>query len=462
MNIEPHQAAAFRAYDIRGRVPEQLDPFLSRSIGLALAAEARERKLSRIAVGRDGRCSSPELHEALIEGLVAGGLDVMDVGRLTTPALYYAAHELAEGSGAMITGSHNPAEYNGVKLMLGFETLAGAAIGDLHRRITAGTLKGRPGKRIRREIVSSYLDRILADVRVSRPLRLVIDCGNGVAGAIAPGLFRELGCEVTELFCGVDGRFPHHDPDPSQPENLEGLSREVLKEGADLGLAFDGDGDRLGVVAGDGRIIWPDRLLMLYARDLLKRCPDAAVMYDVKCSGKVEQVVEEAGGRALMCPTGHSPIKELMRRNGAQLAGELSGHIYFRERWYGFDDGIYAAARLLEILAAAGRSPVEILRALPEGASTPELRVAVAEDGDQHRLMQRLWERLEAFSGGKVSTVDGVRVDYADGWGLVRASNTTPNLTLRFEADSDGALRRIQDTFKRLLVALEPRLAMPF
>lgn len=454
-------AAAFRAYDIRGLVPEHLDASLSRSIGLALAAEARNRGLTRIAVGRDGRVTSPALQRALAGGLVDGGLEVIDVGRVTTPVLYYAAHELADGSGAMVTGSHNPAAYNGVKIMLGFDTLAGEAIGDLYRRVVQGPACRSGGSLERRDVVVAYLDRIARDVQLARPLHVVLDCGNGVAGAVAPRLFRRLGCRVSELYCGVDGRFPHHEPDPSQPLNLERLRAKVLREKADLGFAFDGDGDRLGVVAGDGRIVWPDRLLMIYGRDLLRRCPGASVMYDVKCTGKVAQVVEEAGGRALMCPTGHSPIKALMRRNGAHLAGELSGHIYFRERWYGFDDGLYAAARLLEILAAGEHSPTEVLGRTPEAAGTPELRVAMPE-GEQHLFMGRLKDRLEAFSGGHISTVDGVRVDYGDRWGLVRASNTTPSLILRFEADSEEALRQIQDTFRQLLLALEPQLAVPF
>lgn len=454
-------ATAFRAYDIRGLVPDQLDSSLAYAVGLALAAEARERGLSRIAVGRDGRRSSPRLQRALVDGLAGGGMQVIDVGRVTTPVLYYAAHELADGSGAMVTGSHNPASYNGVKLMLGFDTLAGEAINSLYQRILAGPGSRAGGSVVKRDVVADYIARIAADVHLERPLRVVIDCGNGVAGAVAPRLFRRLGCEVSELYCGVDGRFPHHEPDPSQPENLEPLRRKVMRERADIGIAFDGDGDRLGVVAGDGQIVWADRLLMTYAQDLLRRCPGAAVMYDVKCSGKVGRLVEAAGGRASMCPSGHSPIKALMRSNGAHLAGELSGHIYFRERWYGFDDGLYAAARLLEILAADGRPAVEVLGGAPEGIGTPELRIAMAE-GEQHFFMERLMGRLGTFPGGKVSTIDGVRLDYEDRWGLVRASNTTPSLILRFEADSEAALHQIQDTFRQLLLEVEPRLAVPF
>lgn len=453
-------AEIFRAYDIRGVVGQTLTAEIVRQIGQAIGSEAQERGQQKVIVARDGRLSGPELSAALVEGLVASGREVVDIGRVPTPVLYFATHYLGGGSGVMLTGSHNPADYNGLKIMLAGETLHSDDIQGLRNRIETGRLLSEAGSQQTMDVSQSYVDRITGDVRLARRLKVVVDCGNGVAGELAPALLRALGCEVVELFCEVDGSFPNHHPDPGKPENLIALTRAVTDEGADLGVAFDGDGDRLGVVDSEGKIIWPDRLLMLLAQDVLLRQPGAPIIYDVKCTRHLERVVREHGGQPIMAATGHSLIKAKMAETGALLAGEMSGHIFYKERWFGFDDALYAAARLLEILASEPRTSAEVFGELPESVSTPELNVSTAE-GEHFQLMQGLLASAH-FEGARVITVDGLRAEFDDGWGLVRASNTTPCLVLRFEADDAEALRRIQDAFRQQLLALDPALNLPF
>ncbi|GAA4333708.1 phosphomannomutase/phosphoglucomutase [Pigmentiphaga soli] len=454
-------ASVFKAYDIRGVVPAPLSAGFARLLGLALAAEARKMGLSRIVVGRDGRLSGPELSEALQGGLLEGGIDVIDIGMVPTPLVYYAASTMGNGSGIAITGSHNPPEYNGFKMMLGGVTLFGPAITALRDAMLA-PLPPAPatGKLERRDVVQDYLDRIVGDVKLARPMKIAVDAGNGVAGPTAVKLFRALGCEVVDLFCDVDGRFPNHHPDPADPHNLEDLTRCLRETDCELGLAFDGDGDRLGIVTKSGQIVWPDRQLILFARDVLVRNPGAEVIYDVKCTRFVAEEVRKAGGRPLMWKTGHSFIKAKLKETGAPLAGEMSGHIFFKDRWYGFDDGLYAGARLLEIVSRAA-NPSAMLEILPQAKSTPELKLETRE-GEQFDLIERL-QREGRFEGARdVVTIDGVRAEYADGFGLARASNTTPVVVLRFEADDDAALARIQSAFREQLLRVKPDARLPF
>ncbi len=450
----------FRAYDIRGVVGETLDAAAAYEIGRAVGSEAYYRGEQTVVVGRDGRTSGPELSEALIEGLKATGRDVKDIGQVPTPVLYFAAQQLDANSGVMVTGSHNPADYNGFKIVLGGETLANDAIQALRRRIESGDLLTGEGAVEQLEVLPDYIERVRADVQLARPVRVVIDCGNGVAGNAAPQLLQALGCEVIELYCDVDGNFPNHHPDPSRSENLSDLIHAVQQHGADVGIAFDGDGDRIGIVGSQGEIIWPDRLLMLLAMDVLSRHPGAQILYDVKCSRHVAEVVAQYGGEPLMCATGHSLIKEKMKQTGALLAGEMSGHVFFKERWFGFDDALYTAARLLEILANDQRSSSEIFAALPDSMNTPELSVPMAE-GEPTRFMEKLLD-VARFDNATVITIDGMRVEFDDGWGLVRASNTTPCLVLRFEASDELALSRIQDEFRRVMLQADPSLSLPF
>ncbi|HET9122877.1 MAG TPA: phosphomannomutase/phosphoglucomutase, partial [Acidiferrobacteraceae bacterium] len=408
----------------------------------------------------DGRISGPLLGRALAEGLAATGCAVTDVGQVPTPVLYFAAIELGIHSGVMVTGSHNPPDYNGFKIVLGGETLHGEQIRALHERIVHDRLVEGTGSIREAHIIPQYIRRITSDVRVQRRLRVVVDCGNGIAGAVAPELFRALGCEVIPLFCEVDGRFPNHHPDPSQPENLKDLIAAVAAHGADVGLAFDGDGDRLGVIAPGGKIIWPDRQLILFARDVLTRKPGAEIIYDVKCSRTLRAAVQEAGGIPVMWKTGHSFIKGRLKDPKAELAGEMSGHLFFKERWYGFDDGLYAGARLLELLARDPRPADQVFAGLPDTLNTPELHVRVAE-GEPHRLVAEIAAHA-SFPEAETTTVDGLRLDFADGWGLVRASNTTPVLVLRFEADNMAALKRIQGQFADMIRAVKPDAVLPF
>ncbi|CAM5492972.1 phosphomannomutase/phosphoglucomutase [Rhodanobacter lindaniclasticus] len=453
----------FRAYDVRGVVGKTLDKNVARLLGRAIGTVMGERGLREIVVGRDGRLSGPELAGALADGLREAGVDVIDLGAVPTPVVYFAAYRFNTGCGVAVTGSHNPPDYNGFKIVVGGETLAESAIQDLYQRIASGALSQDGHGSLRQvDVAPDYIEKIVSDVLAERPLKVVVDCGNGIPGAIAPQVLEGVGCEVIPLYCEVDGNFPNHHPDPSDPANLQDLIHAVRQTGADLGLAFDGDGDRLGVVSRVGEIIFPDRLLMLFARDVLSRQPGGTVIYDVKCTSHLKAQILDAGGSPLMWRTGHSLIKAKMRETAAELAGEMSGHFFFKERWYGFDDGIYAAARLLEILAGDlhGRSPEEIFATLPKSISTPELKVALAE-GEHYRFMDKLRERA-SFEDASVIGIDGLRVDWPDGWGLVRASNTTPVLVLRFEADNEAALERIQQVFRQQMLAVDPVLKLPF
>jgi len=448
-------AEIFRAYDVRGIAGRTLTPAIVRAIGRALG-----RPGLAFAVGRDGRRSGPELVEALCAGLTASGADAIDVGMAPTPAIYFAAQHLGCGSCVAVTGSHNPPDDNGLKMVVEGETLFGEAIQALRRRVESGAHAAGAGKRSRAEVLDAYVERIAGDVRLARPLRIAIDCGNGVAGAVAPRLYRRLGCEVTELFCEVDGSFPNHHPDPSRPENLSDLAALLLRGETSLGLAFDGDGDRLGVVTPSGKIIYPDRQMMLLARDVLRRNPGAEIIFDVKCTRLLPKWIERHGGRPVIWKTGHSFIKAKLRETGAPLGGEMSGHIFFRERWYGFDDALYAGARLLEILSRE-RDAGGALEALPDAPSTPELHWKLAE-GEPHTLIRRL-QQARAFPGAeRVLTIDGVRAEYSDGFGLARASNTTPVIVLRFEGETQEALARIREEFRAALAPLKPEAPLPF
>ena len=461
-------ARIFRAYDIRGIVGDTLTPEIVRWIGRAIGAEAHHRGVQTLVVGRDGRHSSPEMVASLVRGLRESGRDVVDIGRAPTPALYFAAEHLETGSGVMVTGSHNPPDYNGLKIVLAGETLHSDAIQDLRRRIEENDLDS--GQDVRgqgnlrsTEIIGDYIRRIREDfpAALGREARkIVIDCGNGVAGDVAPKLFRALGHDVMELYCDVDGDFPNHHPDPSVPANLRDLIASVRENEADLGLAFDGDGDRLGVVDGDGTIIWPDRQMMLFARDVLSSRPGAEIIFDVKCSGLLADQIAKLGGRPVMWKTGHSLIKTRLRQSGAPLAGEMSGHIFFADRWYGFDDALYAGARLVQILVGLGEPSSRVFAQLPAAKSTPELRVAVGE-GVQSRLVESLLAG-DYFADAKKTTIDGLRVDFADRWGLARASNTEPSLVLRFEGVDDDALERIKEEFRQVLLSVDSSLELPF
>ncbi|GAA5236075.1 phosphomannomutase/phosphoglucomutase [Verticiella sediminum] len=453
-------ASVFKAYDIRGIVPDTINAGFAHALGQALAAHARDAAVRAIVVGRDGRLSGPELSEALQNGILSGGVDVIDIGMVPTPLVYFATNTQNTGSGVAITGSHNPPRYNGFKMMLAGETLYGDDIQKLAQTMADPKAAATPGIRRELDVVGDYIARITGDVKLARPLKIAVDCGNGVAGGVAPQLFRALGCEVVELFCEVDGNFPNHHPDPADPHNLEDVIRAVQEQGCDLGLAFDGDGDRLGVVTRSGEIIWPDRQLMLFARDVLSRNPGAQIIYDVKCSRYVAEVVKEAGGVPLMWRTGHSLIKAKLKETGAPLAGEMSGHVFFKERWYGFDDGLYAGARLLEILSRHD-DPSAVLEGLPQAVSTPELKLETQEGG-QFELVSELQEKGEFPDAREVVTIDGVRVEYADGFGLARPSNTTPVVVLRFEADDQAALARIQDDFRRQILKVAPNAELPF
>lgn len=459
--MNPIPASIFRSYDIRGVVGRDLDERTLEQIGQAIGSEARSRGIASLVLGRDGRLSGPPLSGALQQGLLASGIGVIDIGCVPTPLLYFAACTLAAGSGVMLTGSHNPPEYNGVKVMLGGDTLYGDAILALYRRVAQRDYCHGRGTLRQEDVREDYLQRLITRIVLARPLKVVVDCGSGVAALTAPALFSRLGCEVLELFCEVDGCFPHHHPDPSRPQNLKALIAAVREQGADIGLAFDGDGDRLGVVTCEGEIIWPDRLMMLFARDLLTRHPGAEVIYDIKCSRNLARIISESGGRPRMWRTGHSQLKAQMQERGALLAGEMSGHFFLGEGWFGFDDALYAAARLLQLVAADERGCGALFAELPDMLNTPELHVPMAE-GEPHEFMRRLLKQQDCFAGAELTTIDGLRADYADGWGLVRASNTTPTLVLRFEAQDEKALRRIENVFRGLMLRLEPNLHLPF
>jgi phosphomannomutase len=454
-------SAIFKAYDIRGVVPDTLNEQVAEGLGLAFASAALAEGQAVVAVGRDGRLSGPALSAALIRGLLAGGVRVIDIGVCTTPMLYFAASTLCR-SGIQITGSHNPKDYNGFKMVLGGRAIYGDEIQALRRTMEAESWQRRAGGQLEHaDVLADYTQRIVSDVKLARPMKIVVDSGNGVAGASAPGILRALGCEVIELFSEVDGDFPNHHPDPSKPENLQDLIRALQASDAELGLAFDGDGDRLGIVTRDGQNIFPDRQMQLFAQDVLSRVPGGTILFDVKCSQRLAPAIEAAGGRPLMYKTGHSLIKAQMRAieaagEQAPLGGEMSGHIFFKERWYGFDDGTYAGCRLLEILSRHPDANA-VLHALPTSFSTPELNVACAE-GEPHAVTQALQalagERFKAPA--RVFIIDGLRVDWPDGFGLIRASNTTPVLVLRFEGHSPEALQRIETEMMALLREVKP------
>jgi len=450
----------FKAYDIRGIVGKTLTAPVVQAVGQALGTLAQERGRDTLVIGRDGRLSGPELAGALAAGIRASGANVVDIGMVTTPMSYFAAQHLNTQCSVMVTGSHNPPDYNGLKMVIAGDTLAGDEIKALRTRIEAGELKRGAGTLRSADVAPAYFDRIAGDVRLARPMKIAIDCGNGVAGAFAPTLFRRLGCEVTELFCEVDGRFPNHHPDPSQPENLRDLIANLASSDNELGIAFDGDGDRLGVVTKDGRTIYADRQLMLFAADMLTRRPGATIIYDVKSTRNLKPWIEQHGGKPLLWKTGHSLIKAKMKETGAELAGEMSGHTFFKERWYGFDDGMYAGARLLEILSRDADASAA-LHAIPDSLSTPELNIRCA-DVSPHVLIDKLAATATFPGAVDVIRIDGLRVEYPDGFGLARASNTTPVIVLRFEADSAAALARIQGEFRRVLSQAMPGRPLPF
>lgn len=450
----------FRAYDIRGIVDQTLmqdDVYL---IGKALGTKAARHGERSMAVGRDGRLSSPALSELLCTGILSTGIDVIDVGMVPTPLLYYATHVLETRSGVMLTGSHNPAEYNGLKMMIGGETLAEDEIKNLRTAILQNDFLSGEGQLSTLDILDRYMTHIVRDVRLQRPLKIVVDCGNGVAGNVAPQLYRLLGCEVIELFCDIDGHFPNHHPDPSQKENLKNLIQKVKDTNADVGLAFDGDGDRLGVVTNLGEVIWPDRQLMLFAKSILQNRPGGKIIYDVKCTRHLAKMIADLGGEAIMWKTGHSLIKSKLNETQALLAGEMSGHIFFKDQWYGFDDAIYAGARLLKILSQHAADSNTLFQEIPNSVNTPELKIYV-EENEKFELMEQLIQKAN-FNSAENITIDGLRVNFADGWGLVRPSNTTPCLVLRFEAESEAVLQRIQDLFRQLISSVNPNLELPF
>ena len=460
----------FKAYDIRGIVDGDpakvtLTDAVARGVGAALGLQAKAKGIPAIVVGRDGRLSGPRLIAALTQGINSAGVEAIDIGMVPTPVVYFATVLTNTGSGVAVTGSHNPPEYNGLKMMLGGGTLYGDGIQDLYKSIVdpsfAGKLDANASVRVtKRDVTGEYLAKILGDVKLSRPMKIAIDCGNGVAGALAPQLFKSLGCEVTELFTEVDGNFPNHHPDPAHPENLQDLIRCLAETDCEIGLAFDGDGDRLGVVTKTGQIIWPDRQLMLYAQDVLEHRPGGQIIYDVKCTRNLAPWVRKHGGVPLMWRTGHSLIKAKLKETGAPLAGEMSGHVFFNDRWYGFDDGLYTGARLLEILSRSA-NPSAVLEALPDAIATPELHIHTAE-GDNFKLVEALQRNAKFEGADEVITIDGVRVEYPDGFGLARASNTTPVVVTRFEADSEAAIARIKAAFKAAITAVAPGVDVPF
>lgn len=458
MNIA---AEIFRAYDIRGVVDQTLTNDTVYQIGRALGSKVLSLGGNCIVIGRDGRTSGVRLSTQLANGIRATGCNVIDVGLVPTPVLYFAAAYLKIGSAVMLTGSHNPADYNGLKIIIDGITIYGAAIQEIYQIIMSQQFVTGAGTYTTTNVSAAYIHEIINSLNIKRRLKVVIDCGNGVPGIVAPDLLNSLGCNVIPLYCDVDGTFPNHHPDPSDPHNLEVLQQTVIAQQADLGLAFDGDGDRLGIIDNTGKIIWPDRVLMLYTQQLLQQNPGATIIYDVKCSRDVEKIISAAGGVPLMWNTGHSLIKAKIRETGALLAGEMSGHVFFKDRWYGFDDALYAAARLVEILSQTTATPAQVFAAFPEQVSTPELSVAVTEQ-NKFIIMQDLINTAQFAHPHKVITIDGMRVEFTDGWGLVRPSNTTPKLVIRFEAETTAALSNIQEQFRTALLKVAPELVLPF
>ncbi len=450
----------FRAYDIRGIIDDTLNTEVAYRIGQAVGSEAAAQGEKSIVVGADGRLSSPELCAALAQGLRDTGRDVINIGTVPTPLVYYATHNTDAKSGIVVTGSHNPSNYNGFKIVIAGQTLANEQIQSLRTRIEKKDFCTGGGSLEDIEIVNHYIERIVSDIAMAKPLKVVIDCGNGVASVVAPKLIESLGCEVVPLYCEIDGRFPNHHPDPGKPENLQDLIAAVAEHQADLGLAFDGDGDRVGVVTNKGNIVWPDRLMMLFAKDVASRNPGADIIYDVKCTRRLAGLISNYGGRPIMWKTGHSLIKAKMRETGALLAGEMSGHIFFKERWFGFDDGLYSAARLLEILSLTNSDAETLFSSFPDDVSTPEINIEVTEQ-NKFNIVAKLQDNIK-FDDAEITTIDGVRADFENGWGLVRASNTTPVLVLRFGAEDEAALETIKDRFKQVLLEVEPTLSMPF
>ncbi|WP_233828521.1 phosphomannomutase/phosphoglucomutase [Paraburkholderia sp. ZP32-5] len=458
----------FKAYDIRGVIGKTLDTDAARSIGRAFGSEVRAQGGDSVVVARDGRLSGPDLIQALSDGLRAAGVDVVNVGMVPTPVGYFAASvplKLAGGerrvdSCIVVTGSHNPPDYNGFKMVLRGAAIYGEQILALHQRIVDGSFTDGNGSYAEYDIADAYLERIASDIKLARPIKIVVDTGNGVAGGLAPKLFKKLGCELVELFTEIDGNFPNHHPDPAHPENLEDVIRALKETDAEIGFAFDGDGDRLGVVTKDGQIIYPDRQLMLFAEEVLSRNKGAQIIYDVKCTRNLAQWVKDKGGVPLMWKTGHSFVKAKLRETGAPLAGEMSGHVFFKDRWYGFDDGLYTGARLLEILTRV-EDPSKLLNSLPNSHATPELQLKL-EEGENFELIARLQQNAKFTGAENVVTIDGLRVEYPDGFGLARSSNTTPVVVMRFEADNDAALKRIQDDFRRVILAEKADAKLPF
>ena len=464
----------FKAYDIRGIVGKTFTPEIVEVIGQAIGSEASAQRQTQICIGYDGRLSGPTLAAALSRGIRKSGIHVVNLGMVATPMVYFAACHLGTNCGVMVTGSHNPPDYNGLKIVLATETLSGEAIQGLYQRIEQAQLFEGNGSESHYDIAPEYIAKIVGDIKLARPMKITVDCGNGVAGAFAGKLYRALGCKVEELFCKIDGNFPNHHPDPSVPENLNDLIAALKQGDTEIGFAFDGDGDRLGVVTKDGGIIYPDRQLMLFAEDVLKHVPSATIIYDVKSTRNLAPWITARGGKPLMWKTGHSLIKAKMKQTGAALAGEMSGHTFFHDshgsessrkaRWYGFDDGLYAGARLLEILSRSD-NPSAVLNGLPDSVSTPEQHIQMQE-GEPHKLITQLQNQLNIlakFKGAtEVNTIDGLRVEYPDGFGLMRPSNTTPVIVLRFEADNQAALKRIQAQFRQIILAAAPQVSLPF
>ncbi|MDH5473003.1 MAG: phosphomannomutase/phosphoglucomutase [Gammaproteobacteria bacterium] len=454
-------ASIFKAYDIRGIVKTDLTPDAVRQIGQAFATESLEQNCKTVVIARDGRLSSPELSKALAAGLQAGGCDVIDVGLVPTPVLYFATHYLKTGTGIMITGSHNPPEYNGLKMLIAGNSFFGDSIQQLRQRIEDKKLNAGNGSYREEDVLSAYVDTIIKDVKLAKPMNIAVDCGNGVASVVAVELFSKLGCNITPMYCEVDGNFPNHHPDPSKLENLKDICTKIETDKLDLGLAFDGDGDRVGVIDNNTNVIWPDRQMILYAEDVLSRNPGALIIYDIKSSYHLGHAIKKMGGEPLMWKTGHSFIKTKMKQSGALLAGEMSGHIFFKERWYGFDDGLYSAARMLEILSKKQESAAEIFGKLPDSFNTPELQINFAHEGEHYKFMAAFKQKA-SFDTADISTIDGMRVNWPNGWGLIRPSNTTPCLVLRFEAENEKTLKEIQEKFRTQLLNMDNQLNLPF